>query len=100
MYRFTRTVTVKHVASMPDAIKMGMGVIEHLRKEYGMSLSMGMEVYGQSKLHYYNDFESLDKVAEMQSKLGQDKAYLSIVEAGRSLFVEGSLHDKLVRLLV
>ena len=85
---------------MPDAIKMGMSVIEHLRKEYGMSLTMGMELYGQSKLHYYNDFDSLDKVAEMQSKLGQDKAYLSIVEAGRNLFLEGSLHDKLVRLLV
>jgi len=99
MYRFTRTVTLKHAALTPDGVKFGMGVIAHLKKTFGHNMQLGVEMYGGTRIYWYYDFESFDKIAEMNAKLVGDKKYWTMLAGGTDLWVEGSLQDRVVRLI-
>ncbi len=99
MYRYTRTATIKLVAGVPEALKFGAQIVAHFRKTYGYDMKLGVEMYGEPKVYWYGDFESLDQAAERSAKLPGDKKYWSLIESGKHLFVEGSMRDRLVRLV-
>ena len=99
MFRFTRTVTLKHSALTPGAIKFGTGVIAHLKKTYSHDMQLGVEVYGGTKVYWYYDFASFDQISEMNAKLAGDKKYWTMLASGTDFWVEGSLQDRVVRLI-
>ena len=99
MYRFTRTATVRLTAMLPEAIKFATQIAAHFRKTYSYDMKVGVELYGEGKVYWYGDMESLDQAAERNAKLSGDKKYLSLIENGKHLWVEGSIRDRLVRLI-
>lgn len=99
MYRFSRTVTLKQMAFMPEAVKFASSIVEHLRKEYGWGTVVGSEVYGHPRLHWFTDFETLEKMAQAQGKMSQDKTYWSLLDSAKHLWVDGSVHDRLVKMM-
>ena len=99
MYRFTRTATIKLTAGVPEALKFGAQIVAHFHKNYSYDMKLGVEVYGEPKVYWYGDFESLDQAAERNAKLPGDKEYLSLLDSAKHMFVEGSVRDRLVRLI-
>ena len=99
MYRFTRTATMKTMAVMPEALKFAAQIAAHLRKTYAYEMKVGVEMYGEPKIYWYGDTESLDEAAARQAKLAGDKKYWALIESGKGFWVEGSIRDRLVRLI-
>jgi len=99
MFRFTRTVTLKQMASTHEALKFAATMVEHLRKEYGMNTQVGTELFGEPKLHWFTDLETLDQLTQRQSKMLQDKTYWSLIDSAKHLWIDGSVRDRMVKLL-
>lgn len=99
MFRFERTGTVKHVDDLPAAAKFATDVTAYLNKRYALNLKSGVEMYGLPSVHWYYDFDSLDKQAQLDTTLLQDRDYLEMVKKSDHIWVEGSLKDRVVNLL-
>ena len=99
MYRFTRTILVKHAADIPLALKFALEVTGYLKKTYDIKMSTGAELYGETRVHWFYDFDTLDGSSQLNAKLGQDAQYLAMIAKAKDLLVEGSNQDKVVRIL-
>ena len=99
MYRFSRTATVKLGVMLPEATKFAMQVAAHNKKVYDFELKVGVELFGATKIHWYADLDSLDEWTERNAKLATDKKYWALLESNKHLWVEGSLQDRVVRLV-
>src|SRR5579872_4843 len=99
MFRFERSGTVKHIDDLPAARKFAAEVTSYLNKRYDLKLKTGVEMFGEPSVHWYYDFESLDKQAELNTTLLQDRDYLAMVNNTDNIWIEGSLKDRIVSLL-
>lgn len=99
MFRFERSSTVKHVDSLPVAAQFAAEVSSYLNKRYALNLKTGVEMFGAPSVHWYYDFDSLDKQAQLNATLMQDRDYLAMINKTDSLWVEGSVKDTVVSLL-
>ena len=98
MFRFERTTTVKSVADMPAAMQFAAEVTGYVNKKYALKMDFGAEAFNEYRVHWYFDFESVDKLSAMAMTLLQDATYTEMLAKGKALWVEGSLRDTIVRL--
>ena len=98
MYRFIRTVTVRHNAALPSALKFASEVTAHIKKHYDIAMMFGAELYGSPKVHWHFDIDSLDKMQQLNAKLMVDREYLGLLDKFKENWVEGSMKDTLVSL--
>lgn len=96
MYRFIRTAIVRNAAAMPSALKFASEVTTHLNKRYALNIVFGFELYGDAKVHWHFDMDSLDKMQTLNAGLMEDRDYLALLEKGAGLWAEGTMKDTLV----
>jgi hypothetical protein len=99
MYLFIHTVTVKLGADYPAALQFAGEVSAHLNKIYSLNIKFGVELFGTGKIHWHFDTDSSDKITALNAKLMQDREYLGLLEKYKSIWVEGSLKDILVKMV-
>jgi hypothetical protein len=98
MFRFERTVDVKTAADMPAAMQFAGEVTAYLNKAHSLNMKFGAEAYGVLRIHWFYEFESLDKSAAIGMALLQDRAYQEVLNKAKGHMVEGSTKDTLVSL--
>ena len=69
MFRFERTVSVKHAAEVPAAVQFASEVTTYLNKRHDLNMKFGVELFGEPRIHWYYDFESLDDSAKLDATL-------------------------------
>lgn len=98
MFRFERTAIVKHAAEVPAAVKFASDVTTYLNKRYDLGMKFGVELFGDPKIHWYYDVESLDDSVKLNSTLLEDADYGKILKKSEDLWVDQGMHDTIVRL--
>ena len=96
MFHFERTTTVKSVADMPAAMQFASEVTAYLNKQHGLKMKFGAELFDQYRVHWFFEFDSVDKLAAMGAALLQDAKYNEMLSKARGLWVDGSLRDTIV----
>ncbi len=99
MYRFIRTATARTAAGMPAAIRFAGEVTAHLNRKHALGMRFGVEMYGHAKIHWHFDMDSLDKMQQLNASLMEDREYLALLDKYKEVWVDGSMKDRLVRLL-
>lgn len=98
MFRFMRTITVKNVAELPAALQVAGELTAYVNKTYALNMKFGLELYGNPQIHWHFDFDSVDKLAETNVKMMQDREYMALGAKAKELWLPGSTKDTLVRL--
>lgn len=99
MHLFTRTVRVKNAASMAAGIRFATEICAHVNKTYHVKMRFGIEVFGHTKIYWFLDFDSIDQSLAMNQKMLADNDYQNLLGKGKDLWVEGSMKDRLVRMV-
>ena len=97
MFRFMRTMTVNNLADLPAALQSAAETTSHLNKTYQLNVKFGLESYGQPRIHWHFDFDSVDSLSQTNVKILQDRDYLAMGEKAKHLWLPGSTKDTLVR---
>ncbi len=98
MFRFERTAMVKHAAEVPAALQFASDVTTYLNKRYKLDMKFGVELFGEPRIHWYYDLESLDDSAKLNTTLLDDDDYEKMLKKSEELCVDKSMHDTIVRL--
>jgi hypothetical protein len=94
MYRITRTAELKTASYMPKAIGFSKELVDYVNNTYpGFELSMGVEMFGAGRIHWWWQTDSLDTLQEANAKLLGDQKYWGMLETANEFWVEGSLQD-------
>ena len=64
-----------------------------------MKMNVGVEMFGKMRVYWSYDVASLDEVATINTSLMQDRAYWGFLEKAKHLWVEGSMNDRIVKLI-
>jgi hypothetical protein len=96
MYRFLRTATVKTAANQGAGLLWAAETTAYLNKTYALGLSYGMELFGECRIHWQLDTDSLEKLTELNARMMQDREYAGMLEKGKALWLEGSMKDSIV----
>lgn len=97
MYRINRVATLKNVSVLPKAIGWSTELNKFVNDNYkGFNLKVGVEMFGQTRLHWSYEAETLAKLEEANGRLMTDKKYWAMIESGKEFWVEGSLQDTIV----
>jgi hypothetical protein len=99
MHLLTRTVRVKNAAGMAAAIRFASEVCAYVNKTYNVKMRFGVEVFGHTQIAWFLDFDSIDQSLAMNQKMLMDPDYQTLLGKGKDLWVEGSLKDRLVRMV-
>ncbi len=99
MYRFTRSVTVRNAAEMPGALQFCIAVTDHLNKAYDLNMRAGAEMFGATRIHWFFDMDTLEDMSRLNAELLQDGHYCVMLEKAKHFWLDGSSHDKVVKLL-
>lgn len=100
MYRFMRSVQAKNAACVAPAVAFAAGICAYVNKTYKVEMHFGVEAFDKARIHWFLDFESMDKSMAMNRAMLQDREYQKMLDQGQALWVEGSLRDTLVNLPV
>lgn len=100
MYRFTRTATLNNAAYTPMAMNFATEVCGYLNKTYKLNMKVGMEMFGDLKLYWQFEVDSLENLAAVNTKLMQDKTYWAMLDKTKEIWVHGSLKDTVVNFQV
>ena len=98
MFRFERCATVKTASELPAAAQFAAEVTTYLNKRHSLNMKFGVEIFGDPRIHWYFDAESLDKMSQVATALMKDGDYLEMLAKVRSIWVEGTLKDTVVSL--
>lgn len=99
MYRFIRSAAVKSAVDMPGALQFCNEVTSHINKTYNMSMKTGAQMFGNTRVYWFFDMNSLEEMAQLNAKLMQDRPYWEILAKAKDLWVEGSLKDTVVTMI-
>ncbi len=99
MFRFQRVATIKLTSNLPKAVEFSMKVGTMLKENYDLNISGGVEVFGQARVHWYFDVNSLDALTEINGKLLADPKYNALIEEYGDIWVEGSSQDTIVKMM-
>lgn len=99
MSLFTRTVRVKNAATLAAAIRFANEICAHVNKTYHVKMRFGTEVFGHAKLTGFLDFDRVDQSLALNQKMLLDNEYQTLLGKGKELWVEGSMKDRLVRMV-
>lgn len=98
MYRFMRTVQARNAACVAPAVAFAAGICAYVSKTYKVDMHFGVEAFNLPRIHWFMDFESVDKAMAMNRAMLQDREYQKMLDQAQTLWVEGSLHDALINL--
>jgi hypothetical protein len=98
MFRFERTAIVKHAAEVPAAVKFASEITTYLNKRHHLDMKFGVELFGEPRIHWYFDAESLDESAKLNAELLKDGEYEKLLKASEEIWIDESMHDTIVRL--
>ncbi len=98
MFRYSRTVTVRNGASVAPALQAAFALTAHINKEYGLQMKVGTELFGELKIHWHSDSDSLDAMPKFAMRAAQDKTYAELLEQMKPFVVEGSVRDHVVQI--
>jgi hypothetical protein len=98
MFRFERTTTVKHAAEVPAAVQFASDVTSYLNRHYKLDMKFGVELFGEPRIHWYFDAESLDDSEKLNAALLKDEEYGKMLKKTENIWIEQSMHDSIVRL--
>jgi len=100
MYRFMRTVQAKNAACVAPAVAFAAGICTYVNKTYKVDMHFGVQAFDKARIHWFLDFESVDKAMAMNRAMLQDHEYQQMLDKAQTLWVEGSMRDALVNLPV
>lgn len=99
MYRFQRMARSSQGRFL-EAAQWAKEVAEYISENFGVTVTAYSEIFGDNgTLHWYADYESLAQLEQVNMKLNADQQYLNMLEKSVGMFIEGSVHDTLVRSL-
>jgi hypothetical protein len=98
MFRFERSAVAKNPADIPAAVQFATEVTSYVNKRHSLNMKFGVELFGASRVHWYFDAESLDKMNQLNTTLLQDREYSEMLNKARALWTEGGLKDTIVSL--
>lgn len=97
MYQITRTATLKNASFIPKAIGWAKELNGFVNKNYpGFNLTVGMEMFGKTAIHWSYQSKSLADLEAANTKLMQDQKYWAMIESGKDFWLDGSLKDTIV----
>ncbi|MCH7344824.1 hypothetical protein LZ017_15700 [Pelomonas sp. CA6] len=99
MFRYTRTVTIEHGAGIAPALQTALELAAYVNKTYGFQISVGTELFGATRVYWYNDIDSLDAVPQFAFKAAADKIYIGLLEKMKAYVLKGSVQDQVVQLI-
>ena len=99
MVRFIRTATLRHSSVVTPAVGYAREITGFLNKKYDINLTLGVEMFGSTNIHWHVDVTDLNTLHELNTKLMMDKEYQSFLDKGKDFWVEGSLLDRVITIV-
>lgn len=96
MIRFLRKAQLKNGAYVPAATAFSMELTGYMRKEYDIDIKFGIEMFGDTAIHWQLDVPDLATLEELNGKLMKNKDYWDMLEKAKEFWVDGSLKDVVV----
>jgi len=84
-----------------DVIQFAKEIAAFINTKYApVSVQVYNEIFGDlNTIYWQTDHENLATLEELQAKLTADPDYQAIVSKGADIFIEGTLKDKLMKLV-
>lgn len=98
MYRFTRSVQAKNAAYVAPAMAFAADICAYVNKTHNANMRFGIEVFNRARIHWFMEMDSIDQSLAMNKALLKDAEYQKKLEAGKDLWVKGSMKDTLISL--
>jgi len=100
MYRLQRTGNISRGKAL-EARQWAKEVAEYINKHYApVSVQAYSEIFGDiGRVHWYADAEDLATIEGFNAHLLMDQGYQALINKSTDLFVEGSIHDRLIQSL-
>jgi hypothetical protein len=82
-----------------EIVKFAKEVADFVNTKYApVSVQVYSELFGDlDTVYWQTDYDDLASLEEIQAKLTSDPDYLAILSKGSDIFIEGTLHDKLMK---
>lgn len=82
-----------------EVVKFAKEVAGFVNAKYApVSVQVFSELFGDlNTIYWQTDYDDLASLEEMQAKLTSDPDYMTILSKGSDIFIEGTLHDKLMK---
>ena len=99
MYRFQRSARAQS-ATLVQALQFAVEANEYMRKKYPEAANPQVfteEFGGLGTIVWTADYKDLAALDAVRAKLMSDSGYVALVEKAAGLFIEGSVHDQLLR---
>ena len=82
-----------------EVIQFAKEVADFVNTKYApVSVQVYSELFGDlNTIYWQTDYADLATLEEIHAKLTSDPDYLAIVSKGSDMFIEGTLHDKLMK---
>lgn len=98
MIRHQRSGRAK-VGKAMEVIQFAKEVADFVNTKYApVSVQVYSELFGElNTIYWQTDYDDLATLEDIHAKLMADRDYLAIVSKGSDIFIEGSLHDTLMK---
>ena len=82
------------------AIAFAREIAGYIKGKTGLDVKIGMPIGGNpNRIGFYVQYENLAALEDTQTKLLQDKKYMTMIAKSGENFIAGSVHDDIWRLL-
>jgi len=99
MFRFTRRGTLRNASYIPQAIGWATELNSYINEKYDADLKFGLEMFNELTMTWFFDAENLSDIQAFNEGIMQDQDYWTQVQKAADFWVEGSLEDRIVRVL-
>ena len=98
MIRYQRSGRAK-VGKAWEVIQFAKEIADFVNTKYApASVQVYSELFGElNTIYWHTDYDDLAALEEIHAKLIADPEYQAIVDKGSDIFIEGSLHDNLMK---
>ena|SRR3990172_11482195 len=98
MIRHQRSGRAK-VGKALEVVQFAKEVAAYVNTKYDpVSVQVYSELFGEiNTIYWHTDYDDLATLEKIYAQLTADPGYLSIVSKASDIFIEGSLHDTLMR---
>ena len=82
-----------------EGIQFAKEIADFINTRYApVSVQVYSELFGElNTIYWQTDYEDLAALEEFHAKLTSDPDYLAIISKGTGIFIQGTLHDKLLK---
>jgi 3-polyprenyl-4-hydroxybenzoate decarboxylase len=85
---------------LPHALAFAREIAAHIKDKHGVELSIAMPIGGNPfRIGWSTRYESLAVMEEKQGAMMGDPRYVELVVQGAELFIAGSVHDEVWKIL-